>query len=73
MILCLQLWLAHLLDALAIRWRQFRDACREPFDVYEDDLDSDYPDLSGPPAGLDCPDTQPTSPGALDSDLGRLQ
>ena len=25
------------------------------------------------PEGMECPDTQPTSPGALDSDLGRLE
>lgn len=27
-----------------------------------------YPEI---PADLECPDTQPTSPGALDSDLAR--
>ncbi len=25
------------------------------------------------PEDMECPDTQPTSPGALDSDLGRLE
>jgi len=36
-------------------------AWRDPFDW---DLDSDFP------ADIDCPTTQPTSPGALDSDGG---
>lgn len=39
-------------------------AWRDPFDWAEPD--SDYP------ADIDCPTTQPTSPGALDSDLGEL-
>lgn len=25
------------------------------------------------PEDMECPDTQPTSPGALDSDMGRLE
>jgi len=31
----------------------------------------DYPNFQD--ALMDCPDTQPTSPGALDSDLGDLR
>lgn len=34
-----------------------------------DEWSSSYPSM---PDDLECPDTQPTSPGALDSDLGRL-
>jgi hypothetical protein len=51
------------LDRLLEWWRGFQD----PFDW-------DYPD-SEPgfrDSDMDCPDTMPTSPGALDSDLGRL-
>lgn len=40
-----------------VQW--WRDV-QEPLDVF----DSDFP------ADMQCPDTQPTSPGALDSDLG---
>lgn len=42
--------------------------------VPEYPFDWDYPD-STPPLDSDfgCPDTEPTSPGALDSDLGRLR
>ena len=39
-------------------WRGFND----PLDVFNSDF----------PEDLECPDTQPTSPGALDSDLGDL-
>ena len=46
-------------------WPTWRDAPEDPFDM-------DFPD-SAPPMELDCPDTQPTSPGALDSDLARLK
>ncbi len=51
-----------------IRWLiEWWRAVEEPFDI-------DFPD-SAPPISddFDCPDTQPTSPGALDSDLARLQ
>lgn len=41
----------------------------EPFDI-EERCDSSFPAM---PEDLECPDTQPTSPGALDSDLGRLE
>lgn len=58
-------WLASLFGRVT-RWRR---EVAEPFDVW----DADYPDSAPPvPPDLDCPDTQPTSPGALDSDLGRL-
>lgn len=51
-------WLRNILDAL-----------REP----QADWDSDYPD-SNPRIPSDFgADTQPTSPGALDSDHGRLK
>lgn len=58
------------LGRLWTRWRAWRDEVAEPFDCW----DSDYPN-SAPPVDSDfgCPDTQPTSPGALDSDLGRLE
>lgn len=39
----------------------------------EEYFDPHYPNSSPPNCGLDCPDTQPTAPGALDSDLGRLK
>jgi hypothetical protein len=40
----------------------------------EEPFDWAYPDSHPPtPEDLDCPDTQPTSPGALDSDLQRLE
>lgn len=42
-------------------WRSWQ----EPFD-WAADPDSDFP------GDMDCPDTQPTSPGALDSDRGRV-
>ena len=42
--------------------------------VPEYPFDWSFPDSHPPvPDGMDCPDTQPTSPGALDSDLGRLR
>jgi hypothetical protein len=49
------------------RIRQFFGA--DPFDV-EERWDDSFPHMDD--AELECPDTQPTSPGALDSDLGRL-
>lgn len=53
-------------------WRWIADAIsawREPFDVAEE-WDQSLPPI---PEDLDCPDTQPTTPGALDSDLARLE
>ncbi len=44
-----------------VQW--WRDV-QEPLDVF----DSDFP-----AADMECPDTHPTSPGALDSDLGELR
>lgn len=41
-------------------WRSWK----EPFDWTS--TDSDFP------GDMECPDTQPTSPGALDSDKGRV-
>jgi len=49
------------------RWKQWRRNVEEPFDM-------DFPDSAPPiPDGFDCPDTQPTSPGALDTLPGRLE
>jgi hypothetical protein len=42
-------------------WRDWRR--EEPFDLAYPDSTEDL---------MDCPDTQPTSPGALDSDPERL-
>lgn len=37
-------------------------------------VDDDFLASAPPiPEGMECPDTQPTTPGALDSDLGRLE
>ena len=43
-------------------------AWRDPFDIAEEW----GPSFPATPDDMSCPDTQPTSPGALDSDLGRL-
>lgn len=46
---------------------------QEPFDVFDSVPNSQpQPDWLDQHE-LDCPDTQPTSPGALDSDLGDLR
>ena len=45
-------------------------AWRDSFDIAEEDWSSSFP---ATPDDIGCPDTQPTSPGALDSDLGRLE
>lgn len=72
-------WLRRLRSGFADWWR----AVEEPFDCW----DSDYPDSTPPgfvdsdqfrfvpeiPRGMRAPDTEPTSPGALDSDLSRLE
>jgi len=50
-------------DALVDWWWDIRN----PF---EESWDSSFPEI---PDDLGCPDTEPTSPGALDSDLGRLR
>lgn len=51
-------------------WRELIEAWREPLDVWDDD----FPDSDQPiPDGWECPDTQPTSPGPLDTLPGRLQ
>jgi len=55
-------WLRRLWSRVT-SWR--REA-EEPFDF-------DFPDSAPPIPDMDCPDTQPTSPGALDSDLARLK
>jgi len=55
------------LRRLLKRWEQWRRDVEEPFDM-------DFPDSAPPiPDGFDCPDTQPTSPGALDTLPGRLE
>lgn len=62
------------------RWRKWRSVTEEPFDF-------DFPDSTPPgfvdsdqfrflpeiPADMPPPETQPTSPGALDSDPMRLE
>lgn len=49
------------------RLRDWLHEIEEPFDF-------DFPDSAPPvPDDLECPDTEPTSPGALDSDLSRLE
>jgi len=53
-------WRAVLLDW----WREVQ----EPFDV-----DSTPNSAPAPDSDFGCPDTQPTAPGALDSDLSRLE
>ena len=59
-------WLRRLRDW----WRELCVACGEPWPEWEDD----YPDSTPPTLeGFDCPDTEPTSPGALDTLPGRLQ
>lgn len=69
-------WLRRLWSRLT-SWRR---EIEEPFDV-------NYPDSTPPgftdsdqfqfvpeiPPGMRAPDTEPTSPGALDSDLSRLE
>jgi len=46
---------------------------REWFHHAEEPFDFDFPDSAPAVPEMDCPDTQPTSPGALDSDLSRLE
>lgn len=55
-------WLDRLIDW----WSDMRN---ESANVGEEWSNS----LPSIPEGMECPDTQPTSPGALDSDLGRLE
>lgn len=61
-------WTLGAVTAAAVLWGWW--AWRQ---VPEDPFDMGYPD-SYPPVDSDfeCPDTEPTSPGALDSDLARL-
>ena len=47
-------------------WREVK----EPVDVFDSDFPGDWVDRV--PQDMGAPDTQPTSPGALDSDLGDL-
>ncbi len=52
-----------------IRWLiEWWRKVKEPFD-----WDFPYSQPSMRDDALECPDTQPTSPGALDSDLGDLR
>lgn len=56
-------WLINLWHRFTGWWFEVE----EPFDI-------DYPSSEPPPdSDFGCPDTQPTAPGALDSDLGRLK
>lgn len=57
-------WLRYLWECL-LEWRR---EISEPFDF-------DFPDSEPalPDDCLDCPDTQPTSPGALDTLPARLE
>ncbi len=62
--------LMNLLHRLRDWWCDLLEAWREPLDVW----DSDFPDSSPPiPDDFDCPDTQPTSPGLLDTLPGELE
>lgn len=54
-----------LIDRLLSWWWDLRNGGPQ-----EDEWSSSYPAI---PDDLECPDTQPTSPGALDSDMGRLE
>lgn len=54
------------LDRLIVWWSDMRN---ESANVGEEWSNS-FPSI---PEGMECPDTQPTSPGALDSDLARLE
>lgn len=55
-------WLDRLIDC----WSDMRN---ELANVGEEWSNS-FPSI---PEGMECPDTQPTSPGALDSDHARLE
>ena len=60
-------------DALVDWWWDIRNPFEESWDSsfpFEESWDSSFPEISD---DLGCPDTEPTSPGALDSDLGRLR
>ena len=50
-------------------WREVQ----EPFDYGFPDPDEFGDFVDRTPEGLECPDTQPTSPGALDTLHGRLE
>lgn len=50
-------------DRLVMWWWSMRNDDKEEWS-------NSYPAI---PDDLECPDTQPTSPGALDSDIGRLE
>jgi hypothetical protein len=55
------------------RWlRDVLDAWRNPFDIWPDSepWDDSFPSMRDDE--MDCPDTQPTHPGALDSLTGEL-
>ena len=52
------------------RLRQFFGA--DPLDV-EDGWSDSFPHSEPRPSDFDCPDTQPTSPGLLDTLPGRLE
>lgn len=53
------------------RLKELIDALRNPFDFADTDVPDSSPDFMDPD-DFGAPDTQPTSPGALDSDRGRL-
>ena len=56
-----------------IEWiRRFIDAVRNPFDFADTDVPDSAPDFMDSDFHFGAPDTQPTSPGALDTDPGRL-
>jgi len=64
------IWLLVLLLLVAWAVIAWRAAPEDPLDVWSDD----YPDSAPPvPDGFECPDTQPTSPGALDTLPGDLR
>lgn len=44
-------------------------AWKDPMDVFDDDYPDSHPFTDPIPLDADCPDTQPTSPGALDDDV----
>ena len=51
-------------------WRELIEACGEPWPDWDDEFPDSYPPI---PDDFDCPDTQPTSPGLLDTLPGRLE
>ena len=53
-------------------WARIKEvwaAWQDPMDVFDDDYPDSHPFTAPIPLDADCPDTQPSRPGALDHDV----